>query len=449
MDSNFNTENQFENDSRSVLNGANSARRFASNLYKNRNKIVDTGKKAIKTAKKVASVVTNGLGPIGIIIGSVFMFLLIIAVIISSICYIFVSTDMDEKVIYQSGIDNIKGIVKPAYETAVKKYQINTEITTLDDVSYTIFIGCSAIDSAIEQYVNQYDISVDGLKDAAMGTSFVEADPDNPLSTDVIPTSKNSGVEVFSGWLSKNKKNLIVKSNNRTSDGYEDLGINLSSYRSNDLRYVLSEAKKKETDSSIDVSKEMTEFINNMEKQTDEMLKEENVGNNTRLLDYCTVSFSQSGELNANYGENSMFRRGTLEFSHYYNEMRNRGFYLALGYIQCVDMARFCLQEYYPGCDLSPTGNGNQFAQFLINAYPDKFESTSEIKSGSFISMNSDGYGSYDSMYGHIQYVQKVDGDNIWVIEGLPGIDAIQFNRRMTLSEVAAQHVCCIASPKD
>lgn len=392
---------------------------FAKQIYNNRhdlsNFLAKNAKNAVKASAKLAkNAIIATMKLAAPLIGVAFFVVLIVCVCISVISA-FVNTDVDEKEVYRLGIENVRAQVQPKYDKLCKKYNLSEENVTVDEVAYTVYMGFSSVDSVLELYEGSY-ITEEDMEDVSMA----------------------SGTETFMPWLSKNVNQIV---------GYngDSIAVNVSCYRRKDLQTLIKKIAEKDNITTDEAKDQVRELLTTQREQTDEYLKSINVGANTKMLKFVEMSFSNSGDLNADYGENANFYRGTGVYASYWEEMVKRGFYLAAGEIQCVDMARYCLQEVY-NLDLSPTGNGNQFAEFLIRKYPDKFESTSEIKAGSFISMNSDGYGTYNP-YGHIQYVQKVDGDQIWITEGLPGISSIKFNRRMTMAEVQAQNIVCIASP--
>ena len=103
----------------------------------------------------------------------------------------------------------------------------------------------------------------------------------------------------------------------------------------------------------------------------------------------------------------------------------------------------FAWARYYQvyGYDSGARGNGNQNAREIVNAHPDKFQMSSSPAPGAIFSIYSGPY--ILPQYGHVGFVEAVEGDTMWVSEGnvtLDGRTGVMWFHKVSISQWASQY---------
>lgn len=115
---------------------------------------------------------------------------------------------------------------------------------------------------------------------------------------------------------------------------------------------------------------------------------------------------------------------------------------------QCTYYAWSRFYQIY-GYDSGARGNARFNADEVVRAHPDAFELSSQPKSKSIFSASS---GTWFPQYGHVGFIEKVQGNTIWISEGNVYINGVGGNIRTyqtTLSQLQAQYPDIVfANPK-
>jgi surface antigen len=94
---------------------------------------------------------------------------------------------------------------------------------------------------------------------------------------------------------------------------------------------------------------------------------------------------------------------------------------------QCTTFAYWRFLKYY-GYPAGATGNGNQWAEQVVAAHPDKFVLSDNPAPGAIYSL----YGGDNS--NHVGFVEKVEGDYMWISDGNVNNYGIRLNYKMAIA---------------
>lgn len=110
---------------------------------------------------------------------------------------------------------------------------------------------------------------------------------------------------------------------------------------------------------------------------------------------------------------------------------------------QCTTFAWFRFYQYY-GYSCGATGNGKDFAYQAVSAHPDQFRLSRAPAPGALISFPA----TIDNSYGHVAFVEKVQGQYMWYSEGNYDNGGIRLNTKVNYEELR-RSICggsyCIA----
>lgn len=101
-----------------------------------------------------------------------------------------------------------------------------------------------------------------------------------------------------------------------------------------------------------------------------------------------------------------------------------------IGSMQCTTFANWRLWKY-TGHGVRPdggNGDGSTMAETLVNNYPDEYELSSSPKAGAIFST-----GRINSSMNHVGFIEKVEGDIMWVSDGNVSGGGIRVNYRWNI----------------
>ena len=165
-------------------------------------------------------------------------------------------------------------------------------------------------------------------------------------------------------------------------------------------------------------------------------------GDKTLFIDYGTVTWGW----------------GSSQYVNIRQQMSNAGILSGYDYpnIQCAGFARYCFYKA-TGIAPGPLGDGKDFAAGVYSTYPQLYRpgrnDLSDICSGAFISMRSNGYYGY-SAPGHIVYVDEVGADGtLYIDEAWPYTNTFEDPGDILIREprdvpfYLAQNITAVAIP--
>lgn len=100
-------------------------------------------------------------------------------------------------------------------------------------------------------------------------------------------------------------------------------------------------------------------------------------------------------------------------------------------YRQCTNIAHWMFYLYY-GEDCGG-GNGQEMVASTVKKYPNKFVISNAPAPGALMSIKA-GVGGADATYGHVTFVMKVEGDDMWICDGGRSV-GIRLNYKVKVSD--------------
>lgn len=155
-------------------------------------------------------------------------------------------------------------------------------------------------------------------------------------------------------------------------------------------------------------------------------------------------SGGDGGELLENYEENTFLKYGTAECDTLWNQIAsdwqnsgkaftgNWGAYPGEDWKQCTTFASWRLWIATGKVHGTAGGNGKYVAKNLCDAYPDEYTYSTEPAGGAIFSKPE----TLLNQYGHVGYVEKVEGDYMWISDGniSPG-HSVRINYKVLISD--------------
>ena len=204
---------------------------------------------------------------------------------------------------------------------------------------------------------------------------------------------------------------------------------------------------------------ELGEMIDDMEQTiVSELneLHEQGVETNVSDSDGGPVTPSGEKSIFSDYGNDITWYCGDANYESIRQQMQDGGYYdytWDSPNIQCAGFARYCFDQVTSGAAVTGMGNGNVFASNLCNNYPNYYEpgsnDLSDICSGAFISMESDGWNPGATTYGHVVYVDEVGEDGtLYIDEAWPSYGQIKIRAVRDVNFYIRQGITGVAIPK-
>lgn len=205
--------------------------------------------------------------------------------------------------------------------------------------------------------------------------------------------------------------------------------------------------KAKEDETSEDTSNQTTIDRKELDEETINQVKE--LYSSDALMEgFEFLDLSYSGSSFGSFGFNGNIKDPIKEenaTSTNYSQMAVPGNPFAIPQCTWFAWARF-YQVY--GYDSGARGNGNSNARQIVAAHPDKFQMSSSPAPGAVFSIYSGPY--ILPQYGHVGFVEAVEGDTMWVSEGnvtLNGKTGVMWFHKVSVSQWASQYQIEYAVP--
>lgn len=205
--------------------------------------------------------------------------------------------------------------------------------------------------------------------------------------------------------------------------------------------------KAKEDETTEDTSNQTTIDRKELDEETINQVKE--LYSSDALMEgFEFLDLSYSGSSFGSFGFNGNIKDPIKEenaTSTDYSRMAVPGNPFAIPQCTWFAWARF-YQVY--GYDSGARGNGNSNARQIVAAHPDKFQMSSSPAPGAVFSIYSGPY--ILPQYGHVGFVEAVEGDTMWVSEGnvtLNGKTGVMWFHKVSVSQWASQYQIEYAVP--